>query len=106
MRRISAGFVPVVPLTIAETRDRWAGAENIFLHLLNRGNLQGRNVALHAQATTYAAKVLSKETDRGGMLRSDFEGAMDRLFNQNRIMIETWGSPRKPKQRVVPTPGR
>ena len=106
MRRISAGFVPVVPLTIAETRDRWAEAENIFLRLLNRWNLQGRNVSPHPQASTYAAKVLSKEPDRDGMLRSDFEGAMGRLFNQGRLMVEEWGPPSKLRQRVVPTPGR
>ncbi len=106
MRRISAGFVPVVPLTIAETRDRWAEAENVFLRLLNRWNLQGRNVSPHPQATTYAAKVLAKEPDRGGMLRSDLEGAMDRLFNQGRLTVEEWGPPSKLRQRVVPTPGR
>ena len=106
MRRVSEGFVPVVPLTVAETRARDVNAEVVFLKLLNRWNLQGRNLSPHSQASTYAAKVLATQPDREGLLRSDFEGAMDRLFREGRLMTEMWGPPSNRKQRVVPTPGR
>jgi DNA polymerase len=76
-----------------------AQADTVFLELLDRLTAQGRNVSASANSMNYAPKLFASQGT--GISRKQFEGAMQRLFNANKIRIEKYGPPSKAFMRIV-----
>jgi RecA-family ATPase len=76
-----------------------AQADTVFLELLDRLNAQGRNVGASPNSSNYAPTVFAGEGT--GISRKQFSAAMTRLFNGNRIRIETYGPPSRQHNRLV-----
>jgi RecA-family ATPase len=62
---------------------REAKADDLFLDLLRRFNTQGRNVSHKQNAPNYAPSSFKNLRIR----KADFEAAMSRLFNTNKIYV-------------------
>ena len=103
LRWQAGALVPVTALTGEAWLDAQKAHEVVFLRLLNRLNLSGRNVSPSKFSDTYAPKVFSLHPERDGRLRADFEGAMDRLFSMGLIQVVDGGRPSRPSKHIVPT---
>jgi RecA-family ATPase len=80
-----------------------AKAEEIFLDLLKRLASEGRNVRHHATSKTYAPTAFAKETEakKHRIRKADFEDAMRRLFEAEKIHVENYGRPSRPYSRIA-----
>lgn len=75
--------------------------DETFLAILNRLNDQEFNVSPKKNAGNYAPVLFAKQPDRDGYDARAFEGAMYRLLNQKRIMVESYGRKGDERQRIV-----
>ncbi|WP_439409760.1 AAA family ATPase [Bradyrhizobium sp. DASA03076] len=85
-------FLPEGGASSLDKLAREMKTEDLFLELLRRFDGQGRNVSHKKNAPTYAPSLFAKE-DGAKCLRikkGDFEDAMSRLFNTNRLYVETY----------------
>ncbi len=99
----AGAFVPVMALTGEAWLQAQKEHEVVFLRLLNRLNLSGRNVSPSKFSDTYAPKVFSLHPERDGRVRADFEGAMERLFAMGLIQAVDVGRPSRPSRHIIPT---
>jgi hypothetical protein len=78
-------------------------AEQLFLTLLDRFTRQGRNTCEKPSAPTYAPTLFAKESEARelGIRKSDFDGAMRRLFAAARICLEPYGPRCRGTSRLV-----
>jgi RecA-family ATPase len=93
-------FVPVLGATGLDKMAADAKADDVFLALLKRFNAQGRNVSAQ-KGPTYAPAMFAAEPDNQGIKNKTFDAAMRRLLNTDRIKIETFGPPSKPRSKLV-----
>jgi len=77
-----------------------AKAERVFLKLLRAFNEQGRTVN-HAGGPTYAPKLFTEHPGAEGCTKRAFRGAMEKLFAEGKITIETQGPNSKQRQFLV-----
>jgi RecA-family ATPase len=96
-------FVPVGGVTNLEKLAAEQVADNLFLTLLNRFNLQGRNLSNKPSANNYAPAEFAKEKEAkdGKIRKSDFEAAMRRLFAADKIHVENYGSASRGTSKLV-----
>ena len=92
---------------IASWIDRRAAdgaVEELFLQLLVALDAQGRNVSHKTNAPTYAPAVFSKEPKavEKRIHRKDFEGAMLRLFNAEKIHVGMAGKASRQVPKIMP----
>lgn len=78
-------------------------AELVFLDLLDRFTVEGRNVTA-LRSSSYAPSVFAKHIDAAGITKDGFELAMDRLLKANRIVIEWSGPESKRRSRLAAAP--
>ena len=76
-------------------------AERVFLELLTKRNAQDRAVSHSKHASNYAPKELAAMEGREGFGSDDMRRAMERLFEDGRIAIDTYGRKGDPRQRIV-----
>lgn len=93
-----------LPVAAAGSLDKLAEeqrAENLFLELLDKFQMQGRNVSHHKSANSYAPTMFCKDP-KVQMLssRNALAGAMERLFAAKKIKVEEYGKPSNPHQRI------
>jgi len=95
-------FLPEGGMANLDKMAREAKAEDMFLDLLRRLLGQGRNVSHKPTAPNYAPSAFAKEDDakRLRIKKADFEAAMSRLFNANKVHNETYGKPSRPFERL------
>jgi RecA-family ATPase len=88
-------FLPEGGTSNLDKLAREAKVEEVFLDLLRRFNGQGRKVSEKPNAPNYAPTAFAKQDDakKLRLTKRDFEEAMSRLFNSNRIHVETYGRP-------------
>jgi hypothetical protein len=79
-------------------------ADHLFLTLLNRFNGQGRNTSERSSANNYAPTLFAKEREAKelGVKKTDFEGAMRRLFAADKICLKPYGAPSRGTSKLVP----
>ncbi len=65
-------------------------AEQVFLALLDRLVVAGVHLSHSRNAGNFAPKIMVKRPDRDGLSARDLEGAMHRLFEQNRIAVREY----------------
>ena len=95
-------FVPEMPGGSADPLVADQRAKQVFMNLLDRFTRGGRNVT-DKKGTSYAPALFAKETEAKAVnLNSKaLEGAMRRLFAENRIRVVTDGPPSKPRSKIV-----
>jgi RecA-family ATPase len=76
-----------------------AKAETAFLDALDRFTAQGRNLGATPTAPNYAPTLLAKQGS--GITRTQFEAAMNRLFNTNKIRVEDYGRRTNSHKRLI-----
>jgi hypothetical protein len=86
----SGVFVPEPGTGSLEQLARDQKADELFLRLLDRFNEQGRNVSHKKAAHNYAPTAFATDPDGKGK-RKDLADAMTRLFNADKIKVETYG---------------
>jgi RecA-family ATPase len=85
-------FLPEGGASSLDVLAREVTADQMFLDLIRKFAGQGRNLSHKRNAPTYAPSAFAKE-DEAKKLRfkkTDFEGAMSRLFDGNKIHVETY----------------
>lgn len=101
-------FVPADPsrgLGFVDSLDRAARerqCQDVFLDLLQRRNSEGRPVSHKPRSGNFAPTEFAKHPNRQGYRKSDFERAMERLFDEDRIQISTYGRPSRPYEKIIP----
>jgi hypothetical protein len=85
-----------------------AKADELFLDLLRRFAGQGRNVSEKPTAPNYAPTAFADEADakKLNLRKTDFKAAMVRLFNADKVYIETYGRPSRPSSRLAARSGQ
>jgi RecA-family ATPase len=96
-------FLPEHGTSGLEKLAREAKADEIFLDLLKRFAGQGRNVSDKPNSNNYAPAVFASETEAKNLRlrRADLEASMRRLFQHNKIHVETYGRPSRPVSRLA-----
>ena len=72
-----------------------------FLSLLRKMAGQNRYLSESKNAANNAPRQFSRDPDREGYSKKDFELAMESLFEQGRIAVETYGRPSDLRKRIV-----
>lgn len=99
-------FLPEAGVSSLDKFAREARAEEIFLALLGRYQIEGRNVCEKTSSPNFAPTAFGRETEAksNGMRKEDLNGAMLRLFERNRIHVENYGRPSRPASRIARGP--
>ncbi|MGY4369207.1 RecA-family ATPase [Bradyrhizobium sp. LB1.3] len=96
-------YVPVRAPSAPEQAARNAAADALFLQLLDRSADRGENVSARPTANNYAptgfAKTAEAKAQHFG--RDHFADALDRLIVANQLVVETYGPPSRPANRIV-----
>lgn len=100
--RWTAGAFATVADSVA-LRDRPA-VENVFLILLDKMREEGRHVSSSKNAGNYAPRAFHRHVGRQDYKQAEFEGAMEKLFDQKVIMTGTYTRNRKPYECIVRVP--
>jgi hypothetical protein len=77
-----------------------AKAERVFLHLLRVFERQGRHVSA-SPSNTFAPVLFAKHDQREGVSKQRFERAMNSLFDQGKIKIETHGPASRERRHIA-----
>jgi RecA-family ATPase len=96
-------FLPEGSTSGLDRMAQQAKAEETFLTLIRRFADQGRNVSHKTNAPTYAPSSFAKEDaarKHPRISKADFEAAMSRLFNANKIYVETYRKDSKDRERL------
>jgi RecA-family ATPase len=93
-------FLPEAGTSSLDKLAREHQAEEVFLNLLARYEREGRNVSDKPSSPTYASAVFRKERDAKGFRKDDLDAAMRRLFESEKIHVETYGRPSRPYSRI------
>jgi RecA-family ATPase len=95
-------FLPERGLSNLDKATREAEAERIFIDLLKRFSDDGRNLSCRVSSPNYAPKVFVAEAEakQARLRKIDFEEAMRRLFADKKIVVETYGKPSNPHERI------
>jgi RecA-family ATPase len=96
-------FLPEAGMSNLDKVAREATVDGTFLSLLARFTEQGRNVSDKPNANSFAPTAFAKEeaATKQGIRKADLERAMRRLFDRNKIHVETYGKPCRPFTRVA-----
>jgi hypothetical protein len=96
-------FVPVGGTTGIEKAAQEMRAEEVFIELLRHYHASGRNVSHNKHAGNYAAALFANEAEakKAQLRRKDFEAAMTRLFDKDKVVVESYGPPSKPASHLV-----
>jgi RecA-family ATPase len=88
-------FLPEAGVSDLDKLAREAKVDEMFLTLLKQFTAQGRNVSHLESAHTYAPRAFAKEADakKGGVRQVEMENALRRLFDANKVHVETYGKP-------------
>ena len=80
-----------------------AKAQRIFLDLLAEFKAQGRDVSAN-RSPTFAPTCFEKHPRAECLTKKAFERAMEKLLSSKRIAVEHFGSPSRPRSRLIPSP--
>lgn len=96
-------FLPEGGASSLEKAARSRSAEDVFLSLLRRFAGQNRNVSDKSTAPNYAPSQFAKEDEatQHRFRKAELEQAMRALFKTGRIVIEQYGRPSRPYDRIT-----
>jgi len=98
-------FLPTPTLGSLEKLAREQKVDEVFLMLLDRQKVQGRNVSDKPKANTYAPGRFAEEPEAktDHISKRELAESMERLFRANRVRGETYGPPSRGWSRLVRT---
>jgi RecA-family ATPase len=96
-------FVPEGSASAPQQAAAQNKVDQLFIQLLETRNAQGRPVS-PKKAIGYAPKELAAMPGAGGCTPAALANAMERLLKSKRIIVETFGSPSKQRQRLIVVP--
>ena len=96
-------FLPVKGMSDFEKAAAEQEAERVFLALLDQFNCEGSNVSSKRTAPNYAPTIFAREKQarQQKIRKPNFEAAMRRLLETDRIMSEPYGPPSRGTFRLV-----
>jgi RecA-family ATPase len=99
-------FLPETGVSGLDRLARESRAQEIFLTLLDRYELDGRNVCEKTSSPNFAPTVFCRESEARscGLRKDDLNGAMLRLFEHNKIHVKSYGRPSRPASRIARGP--
>ncbi len=102
LRWIDGRFVneSTAPVSKLDKATIEAKAEAVFLDLLQRFTVEGRDVSAKP-SRSYAPTQFASHPDARGSTKRALEAAMNRLLKSDRVQIETTGSPSRQRSRLV-----
>jgi RecA-family ATPase len=96
-------FLPIQGVSSLDKLAREAKVDDAFLRLMRSLAAQGRNVSDKPTSPTYAPTTFTKEIEatKHGITKAELDGAMRRLFEANKIYVESYGRPSRPYSRLA-----
>jgi RecA-family ATPase len=96
-------FLPEASPSSLDAIAREKKADELFVSLLTRLNERGEHISPKHNAHMFAPTVLAREPEAkaAGLKKKDFENAMRRLFDTNRIHLEPYGAPCRDTKKLV-----
>ena len=96
-------FLPEAGVSDLDKLARDARVDEAFLSLLQQLAEQGRNVSHQSKANAYAPREFADEAaaKKQGIRKPEFEKAMRRLFESEKIHVENYGRPSNPHYRLA-----
>lgn len=96
-------FLPEPGVSGLDKIAREAKADEIFIDLLTRFAVEGRNVGDKHNAPNYAPAAFAKEAEakKARMRKADLEASMRRLFKAGDIHVESYGRPSRQATRLA-----
>ena len=96
-------FLPEAGVSDLDKLAREARVDEAFLSLLQQLAEQGRNVSHQSKANAYAPREFADEAaaKKQGIRKPEFEKAMRRLFESEKIHVENYGRPSNPHYRLA-----
>ena len=100
-------FLPVNGATDPERVAREARAEGCFVNLLRKFRERGDDVSHKPKSQYYAPKLFADETaaKQQGLRKTDFEDALRRLMDGNRVLVEVFSKNSRSQTRLILCPG-
>ena len=93
-------FLPVTAVGALDKAAAEQAANDLFLKLLDRFTVQGRNTCDKKTAHSYAPTAFAA-TPEGKGKRKELADAMERLFNAGKIRVENYGRASRPASKIV-----
>jgi RecA-family ATPase len=95
-------FLPERGMSNLDRVAREAEADRVFIDLLKRFLGTGRNVSDKSSSPNYAPKAFAKEAEakKTNLRSAELEDAMRRLFAAEKIIVQIYGRPSNPHQRI------
>ena len=95
-------FLPERGMSNLDKVAREAEADRVFIDLLKRFLVAGRNVSEKSSSPNYAPKkfVAEDEAKAAHLRKADFEESMRRLFANGKIVVVTYGKPSNRHERI------
>ena len=75
--------------------------ETVFLELLDALHDEGREVTDKSRAGNFAPRIFAQRPEASGYDKRAFERAMELLFSQKAIEVETYGRPSRQFTRII-----
>jgi hypothetical protein len=76
-------------------------AEDVYLKLMAKFKARWQRLSAVKQSNNFAPSIFAKDSDADGVKRADFEDAMNRLLNDNKIRVEEYGPPSNRHHRLA-----
>jgi RecA-family ATPase len=97
-------FLPVGGVGTLDKLAAERKADELFVSLLAKFNKRNEIISSKIGAHMFAPTVFAKEAEAkaAGIKKKDFEAAMGRLFDANKIHLESYGSPSRETKKLVP----
>jgi RecA-family ATPase len=95
-------FLPEAGSSNLDKVARETKVDDLFLNLVRRFTSQGRNVGDKPTSPNYAPSAFAKESEakKHNYRKVDLDAAMRRLFDANKIHVETYGRPSRQASRL------
>jgi RecA-family ATPase len=97
-------FLPEGGLTSFDKLARAQNVEQVFLALMARYEIEGRNVSHKPTAPNFAPTAFCKESEAKGIRKEEFNAAMLRLFESKKICVDYYGRKDRGVSRLVSIP--
>ncbi|WFU37594.1 AAA family ATPase [Bradyrhizobium sp. CB82] len=96
-------FLPEGGISNLDKLAREAKAQVVFLDLLRRFLVEGRNVCDKKNANNYAPTAFAREDEakKHRLKKEELEEAMRQLFKAEKLRVETYGRPSDPRSRLI-----
>lgn len=98
----AGAFRPVAEPDFVDRIELDGKADRVFLKLLAEAVALGQNVSPAPTSNNFAPTLFAKNPARDGMTKKAFEAAMRRLVKAGSVIVQAYGRPSEPHNRLAP----